>query len=161
SREGNGHILVEAEAAGVVLEPGAPLVECNTRLSVLAERVLGTIAPEKAPHVARQVDEGLLNFAELEQLTEDSGGKAAGTLKVLFGQISPLEMLLAFVSSAERDAGIEEKKAIQELVTLAGEELGFRSGAVSSPEALREALHHYLLLGETALTLAEASSSPV
>ena len=161
SREGNGHILVEAEAAGVVLEPGAPLVECNTRLSVLAERVLGAIAPEKAPHVARQVDEGLLNFAELEKLTEDSGGKAAGTLKVLFGQISPLEMLLAFVSSAERDAGIEEKKAIQELVTLAGEELGFRSGAVSSPVALREALHHYLLLGETALTLAEASSSPV
>jgi hypothetical protein len=52
------HALIEAEAAGVVMEPGGSPWQRNTRLKVLAERVFKRIAPERASAIAAEVEAG-------------------------------------------------------------------------------------------------------
>jgi hypothetical protein len=147
--------LVEVETAGVVMEPGAPVTDRNTRLAGIVERVFAKFAPEKAGHVARQVEEGLLTFDEVEQMAEDAGSSATGALKLIFGQASPVEVVLRFVSTGEFDLKMVEKNALPELTKLVEEETGLSTGKLKSPLALREALVRHLLLGELALALPE------
>ena len=144
--------LIEAETAGAVVEPGAPVTERNTRLGALVERVFASVSPEKAGHVARQVEEGLLTFEDVEQMADEAGSAATGALRLIFGHGSPVDVLLAFAASAERDAKIVEKNALAELAAVAREEVGLTAGG-ESPEALRRALCRHLLLGELALSL--------
>lgn len=151
--------LIEVETAGAVVEPGAPVTERNTRLSGLVERVFAKISPEKAGHVARQVEDGLLNFEEVEQMAEDAGSTATGALKLIFGQASPVEVLLLFSSSTELDGKVTEKNALKELATLVEEETGLVTGKLKTPAALREALVKHLLLGEVSLALPKSHRS--
>src|SRR5450759_2679684 len=65
-RAQTSHALIEAETAGIVIEPGAEVAERNTRLRVQAEAFFAEVAPEKASHLARQVDEGLLTLEDLD-----------------------------------------------------------------------------------------------
>lgn len=153
--------LVEAETAGVVVEPGAPVTERNTRLSGLVERVFTKISPEKAGHVARQVEDGLLTFEEVEQMAEDAGSTATGALKLIFGQASPVEVILRFASSDELDAKVAEKNALKELATLIEEETGLVVGKLKTTAVLREALLRHLLLGEVALSLTDSHRSGI
>ena len=145
--------MVEAETAGVVIEPGAAVVERNTRLAGLVERIYAKIAPEKAAHVARQVEEGLLGFEEVEQMAEEAGSAATGALKLVFGQASPVEVILLFASSEERDSQIDAKKALPELAKLFEDELGLAVNGLETCAGLRNALLRHLLLGEMALAL--------
>lgn len=146
--------LVEVETAGTVIEPGAAVVERNTRLAALTERVFTKISPEKAGHFARQVEDGLLTFEDLEQMAEEAG--STGALKLIFGQASPMEVLLRFASGDEYDAKIIEKNALQEIAELAANETGLKK-LESNPAALRKALSNHLLLGEMALFLPEGT----
>jgi hypothetical protein len=70
--------LVEAEAAGVVMEPGASPWQRNTRLKVLAERVFKRIAPDRAAAVAAEVAAGRRTLAELDWLADQSVGGHRG-----------------------------------------------------------------------------------
>ena len=155
------YALIEVETAGVVVEPGAPVTERNTRLSGLVERVFTKISPEKAGHVARQVEDGLLTFEEVEQMAEDAGSTATGALKLIFGQASPVEVLLRFASSTDLDGKVTEKNAFKELATLIEEETGLATGKLKTPPTLREALVRHLLLGEVSLALPESHRSGV
>ena len=57
-RDKTAHALIEVESSGVIVEPGAEVLERNSRLRVQAETLFLEVAPEKAAHLARQVDEG-------------------------------------------------------------------------------------------------------
>lgn len=152
ARTENDYALIEVETAGVVVEPGASKPDQNTRLAVLVERVYAKISPEKARHVARQVEEGLLSFEDVEQMAEDAGSTATGALRLIFGHGSPVDILLAFAASAEQDAKLVEKNAVAELAAVAHEEIGLAVES-KSPAALRQSLCRHLLLGELALAL--------
>ena len=152
TREATEFALIEAETAGAVIEPGAPVTERNSRLAALVERVFASISPDKAGQVARQVEEGLLTFEDVEQMAEEAGSAATGALRLIFGHSSPIDVLLAFAAGAEYDAKIVEKNALAELEAVAREEVGLPSGG-KDPDALRRALCQHLLLGELALAL--------
>lgn len=156
-REENQHTLVEAETAGVIVEPGAPVAERNTRLAGLVERVYAKVSPEKAGHVARQVEEGLLCFEDVEQMAEEAGSAATGALKLIFGQAAPVEVLLLFAASDAQDTQIGKKKALPELAALMESEVGLATGGMTSPIELRKALVRHLLLGELTLSLARSN----
>jgi hypothetical protein len=149
--------LIEAETAGVVMEPGAEVAERNTRLQAIVEQVFSKIAPEKAAHVARQAEEGLLTLEELDRVAEEAGSLTAGALKLIFGPISPTEVLLEFTASDKRDKKIAEKKAQGELITLACDELGLQGVDAASLANFRKTLQRYLLLGELVLGLPPTS----
>jgi len=161
NRADNDFALVEVETAGVVVEPGAPVTERNTRLAGLVERVFTKISPEKAGHVARQVDDGLLTYEEVEQMAEDAGSTAMGALKLIYGQASPMEVILLFASSDELDEKVTGKKALKELAALVEAETGLAASKLKSPAVLREALLKHLLLGEVALALPDSHRSGI
>ncbi len=69
SRNETHYALIEAEAAGVVLEPGAHPWVRNTRLRVIAEQVFKKLAPNSVSDICRQVDEGRLSLEELDRLS--------------------------------------------------------------------------------------------
>ena len=50
------HALIEAEAAGAIMEPGGTPWQGNTQLKVLAERVFKRIAPDRASTIAAEVE---------------------------------------------------------------------------------------------------------
>jgi hypothetical protein len=156
-RDESGHVLVEVETAGVVIEPGAPVAERNTRLAGLVERVYAKVSPEKAGHVARQVEEGLLSFENVESMAEEAGSAATGALKLIFGQASPVELLLGFAASDEHDEKLTKQKALPELAALIESEVGLITGSEISPSELRKALIRHLLLGELTLSLPQGN----
>jgi len=151
--------LIEAETAGIVLGPGAEVAERNTRLQTLVEQVFSWIAPEKAAHVARQAEEGLLTLDELDRIADEAGSVTAGALKLIFGPISPAEVLLEFAASDKRDHKVAEKRAQGELISLAADELGLEGADQASLPKFRVALQRHLLLGELVHAL-PASSRP-
>jgi hypothetical protein len=156
ARETSHYALIEAESAGVVVEPGASVAERNTRLAGLVERLYARLSPEKAGHVARQVDDGLLSFEDVEQMSEEAGSSATGALRLIFGQASPLDVLLQFAASEEQDTRIGEKHALGELASLMEQEIGLKAKAGGTAANLRSALVRHLLLGELALALPAA-----
>jgi hypothetical protein len=152
-RSQTSNALVEAETAGVVLEPGAEAPERNTRLRVQAESYFMEAAPEKASHLARQVDEGLLSLEDLDRIAEEVGNIGSGALKLVFGAISPVEMIIEFASHDGKDAKLKEKKALSELLALIHSELGLDCGAPATVADARNALRRLILLGELAASV--------
>ena len=147
--------LIEAETAGVVVEPGAEAPERNSRLRVQTESFFLEIAPEKAAHLARQVEEGVLTLEDLDRISEEVGSIASGALKLVFGAASPIESLIEFASGSAKDDKISEKKALGELRSLVKSELGLDFGDTTSPEEARQALRRIILLGEFTSAIAE------
>ena len=159
ARDESCFALIEAETAGCVLEPGAAVTERNTRLAGLVERLYARIFPEKASHVARQVEEGLLTFEDVEQMSEEAQSGATGAMKLIFGQAAPVEVLLRFAASADFDPRIAEKNALGELGGLITQEVGLEIPSQGTVDELRAALRKHLLMGELALKLPEARRS--
>ena len=75
------HALIEVEAAGVVMEPGASPWQRNTRLKVLAERVFKGIAPDRASAIGAEVEAGRRTLAELDWLADRRVGRAQAYLR--------------------------------------------------------------------------------
>lgn len=147
--------LIEAETAGVVVEPGAEAPEKNSRLRVQAESFFLEVAPEKAAHLARQVEEGLLTLEDLDRISEEVGSITSGALKLVFGAASPIESVIEFASGSGKDAKISEKKALGELQSLVQSELGLDFGDTSSPEEARHTLRRMILLAEFTAAIPE------
>ena len=148
--------LIEAETAGVVVEPGAESPERNSRLRVQAETFFLEVAPEKAAHLARQVEEGLLTLEDLDRISEEVGSIASGALKLVFGAASPIESIIEFASGPGKDAKISKKKALGELRSLVHSELGLDFGDTSSPEEARQTLRRMILLAEFTTAIPES-----
>jgi hypothetical protein len=159
-RSQTSNALVEAETAGVIMEPGAEVPERNSRLRVQAEAFFLEVAPEKARHLARQVDEGLLTLEDLDTIADEVGNIASGALKLVFGQASPLELIIEFASSDEKDAKLIEKRALDELRSLVQSELGFDFGEAATPAEARQTLRRLILLAEFASALPENVRPP-
>ncbi|EFK06068.1 conserved hypothetical protein TIGR02687 [delta proteobacterium NaphS2] len=147
--------LIEAETAGIVVEPGAEATERNSRLKVQTESFFLEIAPEKAGHLARQVDDGVLTLEDLDRISEEVGSITSGALKLVFGAASPIESIIEFASGSTKDAKISEKKALGELRNLVRSELGLDFGDTTSPAKARQVLRRIVLLAEFTAAIPE------
>ena len=116
------HALIEAEAAGVVMEPGGSPWQRNTRLKVLAERVFKRIAPDRANAIAAEVDAGRRTLAELDWLA-DQTGEWARSNSSLARRPSPMWCWHSSAPTHTIEA-ILDKHAIPELASLCATELG-------------------------------------
>ena len=155
-RTGTSFALIEAEAAGVVVEPGAESLERNSRLRVQAEIFFLEVAPEKSAHLARQVEEGLLTLEDLDRISEEVGSITSGALKLVFGAASPIESIIEFASGSSKDAEISKKKALTELRSLVHSELGLDFGDTSYPKEARRTLRRMILLAEFTNSIPES-----
>jgi hypothetical protein len=147
------YALVEAESAGVVIEPGANPWQRNTRLSVIAERVFKAIAPDRADEIGRQVERGSLTLADLDRLAEQSAEIGAGAVKLIFGTASVADVALTFAASDEHDAQVGAKQALRDLATLFRAGLGVEIDPDAGIGAARKTLRRALLLADFAAGL--------
>ena len=150
------YALIEAETAGIVMEPGSPRQECNTKLSLAVERVFSKIAPAKANNLARQAEDGLLTIEELDRIADEAGQPTTGLLQVVFGPLSVDEIFLQFAASDAKDGAIIEKNALPELVELIKSELELEGLKDKDVQDVRKALRRYLLLNEFLAEMTES-----
>jgi hypothetical protein len=153
-RTNTQHALIEAEAAGVVMEPGSSPWQRNTRLKVIAERVFKAIAPDRAGAIAAEVDAGQRTLAELDWLADQTGEWSA--LKLIFGSTAVADVVLAFLSSEAHDYAIVENQALPELTSLCATELGLSVRSDQPVEQVRHTLCRALLLAELTLKVRTA-----
>src|SRR5262249_50150154 len=145
--------LIEAEAAGSVVYPGANPWQRNTRLKVLAEHVFKDIAPDRVGDIARQAEQGALTLSDLDRLAEQTAELGAGAVKLIFGTAWVIDVALVFASSSEHDAALRAKNAVPDLVLLFSAGLGIEVGDAESPGDVRRRLRRMLLLGDLAASL--------
>jgi hypothetical protein len=148
------HALIEAEAAGVVMEPGGSPWQRNTRLKVLAERVFKRLAPDRASAIAAEVEAGRRTLAELDWLADQTG--ELGAVKLIFGTTAVADVVLTFLSSDAHDQAILNKHALPELASLFATELGLSVNAEQPVDQARHQLCRSLLLAELILKASAA-----
>jgi hypothetical protein len=153
NRDETNFALIEAEAAGSVLYPGANPWQRNTRLKVLAEHVFKDIAPDRVGDIARQAEQGALTLSDLDRLAEQTAELGAGAVKLIYGTASVIDVALLFASSSEHDAALSAKNAVPELTILFSAGLGIDTGGADSPEEVRRRLRRMLLLGDLVASL--------
>lgn len=143
------YALVEAEAAGAIVEPGANHVSRNSKLSVVADRVFRELAPaERAAEIARQAEQGKLTLEDLDRLAESAAEWGAGAVKLVFDTASPQEVALLFAAGPDRDAALEAKGALPELLAMIQQQFGVDLDVKAGPAAARAALRRGLLLAD-------------
>jgi hypothetical protein len=148
--------MIEAEAAGVILQPGArPLIR-NTRLSVLAKGILRECcSAEKLRKIEKDVEEGKLSLAELDRITEDITAVTGPVLEIIFKTKVPGEMALLFLSGVGYDEEILKRGALPDLCCLLGQEFELPTGEESRPEDLRQRFARFVLASELLSSLGE------
>ncbi len=148
SGENTRDALVELEAAGAVMEPGATPWQRNTRLRVIADHVFRRIAPDQADKISKKVEERLLTLEELDRLSLEVEAVESGAVKLIFGTASLMDVALKFAASPGQDGVLEAKQALPELSDLFEKGYGFRGLPRSTAGELRRELHRLLLMGE-------------
>jgi len=131
--------MIEAEAAGEVMAPGAQPPSRNTKLSVIAKSVLKECcSAEKLRKIEKDVEEGKLSLAELDRLAEEVTSVTGPVLEIIFRTKVPGEIALLFLSGMEYDEEILKREALPDLGCLLTQEFELPLGEESKPEDLRQ-----------------------
>ena len=144
--------LIEAEAAGQIVEPGA-VTGNNTRLEVIARAALSEVlTAENVEEICKSVAKGSLSLEELDVIAEQGKEPGKGVIPLIFGTGNTQEIALKFLSSEEFDSTLVEKSGLPELSMLFKAAYGF-DAAGSDPVAIRQSLGRYILLSEFLLCI--------
>ncbi len=145
-RRDTANALIEVETAGSIMEPGAGVMDRNTRLRVVAESVFRTVAPDQAEKIAGQIDAGVLTLAELDNIADEVESVGSSVIKLIFEVTAPHEILLRFAASDKYDAAIINKNALSEVIDLLAKISGLTCPQEKTPTGVRKALQTHLLL---------------
>jgi hypothetical protein len=150
--------LAEMLALGVDLRLGVA-GNRNTKLAVVARKALkGHVAEVRLADLDRQIQEGGLTLAELEDLVGESGGGSLSTaLAVHFGTPLVDEAALEFLAQPERDAELVARNGLADWAQALGAQYGLAADAGVNPMTLRTLLARQALTSE----LMEALGSDV
>ena len=146
--------LAEMLALGVDLRPGVSGSR-NTRLAVIARKALkGRVADARLEDLDRQIEQGGLTLAELEDLTAEGGAYSLPTaLAVLFGTALIEEAALEFLAHPERDTELVARNGVADWSQALGARYGLSVEGGASPAALRKLLARQALTCELMETL--------
>jgi hypothetical protein len=153
------HALVEIEALGVVMKPGQQPTARNTRLAVVARGALrGEIGEQGLAEIEGQIDAGKLGLEDLDRKADGAVGQ--GVLSVIFRSGAAHDVALVFLGSRERDAAIEARKALPELIRILEEAFEAKiDGGASLDAARRRFARHVLAADLTTVAQGELPSS--
>lgn len=141
--------LAEAEAAGVVIQPGAQPRPRNTRLSVIAKAALrGRLGDQELSQIEKQIEAGRLSLADLDRMAEGGAGSSRGLLSLLFGTSNPHDIALRFLSDVQYDEELLKKDALPELDGLFQLEFELAAQRDENAKALRERLARHILTSD-------------
>lgn len=149
--------LIEFEAGGVVMQPGAQPPERNTALTAVARRALqGVFPPAALEEILRQVEAGQLSLAELDDLAERRLETNLGVVTAIFGTGNVSEVALRFLSDSTLDAEIAGRQALPNLARLFSEAFGVPFSEEQGLEGLRTQLARLVLVTDLIEALGES-----
>src|ERR1035437_8098583 len=130
--------LAEMLALGVDLRPGVS-GNRNTRLAVVARKALkGRVAEVRLDDLDRQIQEGRLTLAELEDLVGESGGGSLSTaLTVHFGTPLVDEAAMEFLARPARDPELVARNGLADWALALSAQYGLAVDAGVTPMTLR------------------------
>lgn len=141
SRDDNSAVLMELELGGDRWEP---------QLKREARRILKTRFGDG--QIDQMLDSPNITYQDVIGLVEDDGNAntSGSLLDLIYSESkgSNLSLLAAWVSSPERDSGIEEKGAKTELFQLIGSRLGCELSESESLQDARKKVARFVLLAE-------------
>ena len=141
--------LVEVEVAGTVMMPGQQPPSRNTRLSIIARNALKpTFGDETAASIEKQVEDGKIDLAGLDELAKHGEGITKGVVTLTFGTSSAQDIALKFLSSERHDAEIVKKEAGPELAMLLRNEFDVDLTKAKTPHDMRTQLARHVLATE-------------
>jgi hypothetical protein len=148
--------LAEMLALGVDLRPGVSGSR-NTRLAVVARKALkGRIADARLADLDRQIEQGGLTLAELEELAADGGETALPTvLAVHFGTAVVDEAALEFLAHPEQDAELAARNGSGDWAKALNAHYGIPAEADAPPATLRKLLARQAVTCELLETLGD------
>ncbi len=140
--------LIEVEAAGVAVYPGAQPRQLNTRPSVVAKGALrGHLGDRELASIEKQVEAGKLSLADLDRI--GAGAETPrGLISLIFGTSSPHEVALRFLSNEQYDEEILKKDAMSELSVILQAEFELALLEGEPPKDLRHRLARHVLATE-------------
>jgi hypothetical protein len=146
--------LAEMLALGIDLRPGVS-GNRNTRLAVVARKALkGRVADARLADLDRQIEQGRLTLAELEDWEAESGGAPLSTaLTVHFGTPIVTEAALEFLARPERDSELVSRNGLADWAQALSAHYGLAVEAGASPVTLRTLLARQALTCELLETL--------
>ena len=149
--------LAEMLALGVCLRPRVP-GNRNTRLAVVARAALkGRVAEVRLEDLERQIEQGGLTLAELEELALEGGSNSLPTaLAVHFGTALIDEAALDFLARPERDAELASRNGLADWAKVLGAQYEMTFDPGVSAGGLRAALARQALTCELFATLGQA-----
>lgn len=138
--------LAELLTLGVDLRPGVS-GNRNTRLAVVARKALkGRVADAWLTDLDRQIEQGGLTLAELEQLAAESGGGPLSTvLTAHFNTPLVDEAALEFLAHPERDAELVARNGLEDWSEALVAQYGLAAETGVSLPALRALLARQVL----------------
>jgi len=149
------HALLEAEAAGVVMQPGQQPPIRNMRLSIIARNALKPLLNSDAiAAIEKQVEAGQLSLADLDTLADKGEGISTGVIALIFGSEHAQDVALAFLSSDHYDAEIVTKDTGAALAALLTRAFDVTLPAGESPAAYRVRLARHILTTDLSVALA-------
>lgn len=156
AEEETHYALAELTVPGEVMKPGQHPWQKNTRLSVIAGRVLKEIIGEQnASEIENQVKEGQLSLKELDELAVKGEGMSRGVITAIFGSSIPRDIAVTFLGTREFDEKITEKDALEELTNLLESSFETKLSSIKTIEGVREKLSLHLLGTEFILSLGD------
>jgi len=157
-RSATDHALAEAEAGGVVLEPGAPGAR-DTALATLGREALRRVLSQQS--LDEVLSNETLTLADLDRIAQGAG-PVTGALSVVFGaSASPSDVALDFVAKPDVDDSIVAKSAEDELAALLVETYGLPAPPSQGLSDLRRQLTRRVLLTDFRAALPNAIASQV
>ena len=137
--------LIELEAAGVLMKPGHPSINRNTRLSLIARNALKSklTTEEAITSIEKQVEAGKLSLVDLDKLAEKDTGQ--GVLSIIFNTDNPQEIALKFLTSDQYDNELVHKGAVSELATLLQNAFEVHLSEGETPDTYRTRLARHII----------------
>lgn len=147
------YTLAELHASAAVLRPGSAALNRNTRLGTIARQALAGRIPEpELESIVEKANAGVFRLADLDDVAEQPGSAIDGALRLVYGEDTPAETLLAFVTDPSRDEALREKKAVEAVAAVAAA-FGLPARTSGSVEELRSEVVRHVLAAELAAHL--------
>jgi hypothetical protein len=128
--------------------PGQPPSR-NTRLSLVARNALKpSFGEETAASIEKQVEDGKINLAGLDELARHGDGIIKGVVTLIFGTSNVQDIALSFLSGERYDKEIAAREAGAELAMLLNSELDADLSGMSSPADGRMQFARHVLVTE-------------
>jgi hypothetical protein len=143
------HGLVEATAAGIVLQPGQQPWQRNTRLSVVGRAALRPLLGDRATErLEAEIESRRMTLGELDRLGQQHD--VPEILRLVYGAESLEAAALAFLAAPDRDAELVGRGAMDSLCTLLEDQFGLAASAPGLAEDLRCTFARHVLLQDLA-----------